>query len=59
MEKQSTFRHWTTLAACCGIAASSIGMLTNSAGVFYSPVAAALGVGRGAFALHTLSLIHI
>ncbi len=53
MEKQSTFRHWTTLAACCGIAASSIGMLTNSAGVFYSPVAAALGVGRGAFALHT------
>ena len=28
-------------------------MLTNSAGVFYSPVAAALGVGRGAFALHT------
>ena len=51
MEKQSTFRHWTTLAACCGIAASSIGMLTNSAGVFYSPVAAALGVGRGAFAL--------
>lgn len=53
MEKQSTFRHWTTLAACCGIAASSIGMLTNSAGVFYSPVAAALEVGRGAFALHT------
>ena len=53
MEKQSTFRHWATLAACCGIAASSIGMLTNSAGVFYSPVAAALGVGRGAFALHT------
>ncbi len=53
MGKQSTFRHWTTLAACCGIAASSIGMLTNSAGVFYSPVAAALEVGRGAFALHT------
>ena len=53
MEKQSTFRHWATLAACCGIAASSIGMLTNSAGVFYSPVAAALEVGRGAFALHT------
>ena len=53
MGKQSTFRHWATLAACCGIAASSIGMLTNSAGVFYSPVAAALGVGRGAFALHT------
>lgn len=53
MEKQSTFRHWATLAACCGIAASTIGMLTNPIGVFYTPVAAALGVGRGTFALHT------
>lgn len=53
MGKQSTFRHWATLAACCGIAASTIGMLTNPIGVFYTPVAAALGVGRGTFALHT------
>ena len=51
-------RHWLTVAACCGLAASSIGICSNSVGVFYTPVSEALGVGRGAVALHaTLSLL--
>lgn len=52
MKKSSNARHWLTLAACCGLTASSIGIFTNSVGVFYSPVSDSLGVGRGAFAMH-------
>ena len=44
--------HWLVLAACCGLAISSIGICCNSLGVFYTPVSEALGVGRGDFALH-------
>ncbi|MBO6158534.1 MAG: MFS transporter [Firmicutes bacterium] len=40
------------LLCCCLMAASAIGVYTNSVGVFYSKVSADLGVGRGAFALH-------
>ena len=51
--QQKTIRHWLTVIACCGLAASSIGICTNAMGVFYTPVSEALGVGRGTFALHT------
>lgn len=50
--KAKSVRHWITVAACCGLAASSVGIFTNTVGVFYTPVSDALGVGRGAFALH-------
>ncbi|MCF2653084.1 hypothetical protein [Anaeromassilibacillus senegalensis] len=45
--QQKTIRHWLTVIACCGLAASSIGICTNAMGVFYTPVSEALGVGRG------------
>ena len=45
-------RYLLTLICCCLLAASSVGIFTNSVGVFYSPVSGDLGVGRGAFALH-------
>lgn len=47
-----SLRHWATLAACCGLSASSIGICVNSVGVFFTSASAELGVGRGAFAFH-------
>ncbi|HWP80101.1 MAG TPA: MFS transporter [Candidatus Acidoferrum sp.] len=37
---------------CCGMMASSVGLSHNAYGVFYTPVSQALGVGRGAVAMH-------
>ena len=45
-------RYLSVLACCCLMAASAVGVYTNSVGVFYTRVSEALGVGRGAFALH-------
>lgn len=44
--------HWLVLLAMCGLSASSVGILINSVGVFYSPVSEELGILRGTFALH-------
>lgn len=58
MEKRSGFRYLLTLFCCCGLTGSSIGVLTNSIGVFYAPVSTSLGVGRGAIAMHaTLAML--
>jgi MFS family permease len=46
-------RHWLVLAGCCGMSASSLGVNVNTIGVFYTPVAEALGVFRGDFAMHS------
>lgn len=59
-DKETSIRHryyhYIILITCCLLAASAIGICLNAAGVFYSPVAQELGVGRGAVALHaTLS----
>lgn len=56
--KQRTFYPWLMLLLCCGLAGSSIGILTNVAGLFYTPASQELGVGRGAFAAQaTISLL--
>ena len=44
-------RHIMVLIAMCGLAAASIGVTINTAGVFYAPIAEDLGVGRGSVAL--------
>ncbi len=44
--------HWGILLVCCGMMASSVGLSHNAYGVFYTPVSGALGVGRGAIAMH-------
>lgn len=49
---RSKARYLLVLISCCLMAASSVGVYTNSAGVFYTKVSSELGVGRGAFALH-------
>ena len=52
MRKDRNARHLLVLISCCLMAASSVGIFTNSVGVFYTPVSSALNVGHGAFALH-------
>lgn len=56
--KQRSYYPWLMVVLCCGVAGSSIGVYTNAAGVFYTPAAETLGVGRGAFATQaTLSML--
>lgn len=43
--------HILTLISCCCLALASLGLVCNCVGVFYSPMAADLGVGRGAVAM--------
>lgn len=44
-------KHVFVLVAMCGLAAASIGVTFNTAGVFYAPIAEDLAVGRGSVAL--------
>ena len=55
MKNKSQF---SVLVVCCCIIAASIGMLTNSAGVFFTPIAEDLGVGKGAVSM-SLTLANI
>ncbi len=43
--------HWLIVASCCMLAFTSIGLLYNSMGIFYTPIADTLGVGRGNISL--------
>lgn len=56
--KNRSIKHLIVLIVCCGLAASSIGVCVNSAGVFYTPVSESLGIMRGTFSMHgTISLL--
>ena len=44
-------KHYFVLIAMCGLAAASIGVTVNTAGVFYTPIAEDLAVGRGSIAM--------
>lgn len=53
-----SYKHWIIVALMCCLSASSIGVCSNAAGVFYSPVAESLGILKGTFAFHaTLSAL--
>ena len=43
--------HILTLISCCCLALASLGLVCNCVGVFYSPMAADLGAGRGSVAM--------
>ncbi|MCD7809274.1 MAG: MFS transporter [Erysipelotrichaceae bacterium] len=45
-------KYWLVLLSCCGLTASSIGIVMNTIGVFYTPVSTALNVSQGTFTLH-------
>ena len=49
--KNRSIKHLIVLIVCCGLAASSIGVCVNSAGVFYTPVSESLGIMRGTFSM--------
>lgn len=49
--KNKSHWHFLTLAACCCLALSSLGLVCNCVGVFYSPMATDLNVGRGTVAV--------
>ncbi|MDO4467367.1 MAG: MFS transporter [Bacillota bacterium] len=51
--KNKSLKHWLIVLCCCGISASSIGTVVNTAGVFYEPICQDLGVLRGSVAMHT------
>lgn len=56
--KNKSIRHWVVVALMCGLAGGSIGICSNTVGVFYAAVAENLGVLRGTVALQsTLSLM--
>ena len=57
-EKNHSLSHWLMLAACCGLAAGSIGLCFNCSGIFFTSVAKDLGVGQGAVAL-SLTLMNL
>ena len=44
-------KYLSVLIAMCGLAASSVGVMVNAAGVFYAPIAESLGTGRGSIAM--------
>lgn len=44
--------HWLILVSCCLLAATCVGLFNNVYGVFYTSLCEALGVGRGAVAMH-------
>ena len=52
MQKSKIHYAWLILAACCAIQASSIGIIMNSAGVFFPHVADDLQVGVGSISLY-------
>ena len=45
-------KHWLVLAAIMMMCGSSIGLIVNSNGVFYTPMATDLGILRGTVSLH-------
>ena len=58
MRQKLTLRYILILISCCGLSAAALGMLTNVAGVFFTPVADDLGVGRGLVSLtYTISCL--
>lgn len=53
-----TIRHLFVIIAMCGLCGASVGICTNTAGLFYTSIAEDLGVGQGAVSM-TLTLLSI
>lgn len=45
------YYRYLVLASCCGIICTSVGIVVNSIGIFYGPLAETLGTGRGNIAI--------
>ena len=51
-------RYLLVLISMCGLVATTIGMLTNVSGLFFDPIAADFGIGRGTVSL-TLTICNL
>lgn len=51
-------RYLLVLVAMCGLTASALGMLTNISGLFFTPIAQELGLGRGSVSV-TLTISNL
>ena len=60
MKKESNSIYWMVVIAGCGLIGTCLGLCTNVAGLFFSPIAADFGIGRGSVAmtLTVYNLIH-
>lgn len=47
IEKNKSVLYWMVVIAGCGLISTSVGLGINVAGLFFSPIAADFGVGRG------------
>ena len=50
--KRENRQYLLIIISCCGMLAASIGLYTNAYGIFFSPMANALGVSRGDISMH-------
>lgn len=44
-------RYWLVVAAMCGLSMATVGLITNIAGLFFTPMADEFGVARGTASL--------
>lgn len=51
MKHRFSLRYVLVLISCCGLIGAAFGMLTNVVGIFFTPVADSLGIGRGAVSM--------
>ena len=51
-KKQKLHHAWLILIACCMMQGAGLGLISNCAGVFYSPVCNELGFEMGQFTLY-------
>jgi len=56
--KEIRGKYLLVLIAMCGVIAASIGITTNTAGVYITPVSEAFGVGKGAVSM-TLTIANL
>ncbi len=56
--KRFTIRHLFVIIAMCGLCGASVGICTNTAGLFYTSISDDLGIGQGAVSL-TLTILSI
>ncbi|MBO5504481.1 MAG: MFS transporter [Lachnospiraceae bacterium] len=50
--KKSSLTYLLIIISCCGMVAASIGLYINAYGIFFTPMADALGVRRGDISMH-------
>lgn len=56
IDRTKNIKHWIVLAIATSLSAASLGMVMNTIGLFFNPMATSLGFGVGEIALHSTLL---